>query len=396
LTERLYYKDSDLLEFDATVVQTGRSGVNWYVVLDRSAFYPTSGGQSHDTGRLNDLDIMDVIETDDGEVWHMVSQDPGPTGTAIHGVIDPERRRRNRQNHTAQHILSAVFHRLYGYRTMSVHLGDEYGAVELQTESLSEEQLGEIETAANQIIADNVSVDVRFVDSSEAEKLPLRKEPQREGKLRIIRIGEYDYSACGGTHCATSGGVRLIKILGAEKIRGRILVKYLAGNLAMSDYAHRFDITDELAKSMTCSYGDLPGKIGGLVAEAASLRRQLVEAQKELLPIKAHRLSQNPAACGRYKLVMDTPPGIDAATGSRLAGMVADEIGGLAALVVEERLILASAPGSGLHAGNLARQIAERTGLKGGGNERVAQIGGVKTDRVTMIQDTVRLVLEND
>jgi alanyl-tRNA synthetase len=279
---------------------------------------------------------------------------------------------------------------------MSVHLGEEYGAVELQVESIPPEQLLEIEKTANGIIADNVTVEVMFVDAAQAASLPLRKEPQREGELRVVRIGEYDYSACGGTHCRTSGGVGLIKIIGVDKMRGRALVKYLAGTLAVQDYARRFDVTDTLARSFSCHPADLTQLVGKLKEDASTLRRELADAQKELLPVKAEQLSQNLIVCGKYKLVMESLPGIDASAGSRLAGMVADRIGGVSALVVDGRLILAAAAGSGLHAGNAVRKLAAQSGLKGGGNERVAQLGGVTPDRADRLTDELRAMLAND
>jgi alanyl-tRNA synthetase len=279
---------------------------------------------------------------------------------------------------------------------MSVHLGEEYGAVELQVESIPEEQLREIEKTANEIIGENVPVEVTFVDGAQAAAMPLRKEPSREGELRVVRIGEFDYSACGGTHCRTSGGVGLIKIIGVDKMRGRALVKYLAGALAVRDYARRFDVTDVLARSFSCHPDDLPGIVGKLQDDAAAVRRELTEAQKELLPIRAEQLSQNPIVCGRYKLVMEKLSGIDASAGSRLAGMIADRIGGVAALIVDERLVLTAAAGSGLHAGNLIRKLASLTGLKGGGNERAAQLGGVSTDRAAAVQDELRTMLANE
>ena len=396
MTERLYYKDSELLEFDATIVESGEAGPPLFVVLDRSAFYPTSGGQSHDTGRLNDVPVIDVVETATGEVRHLISESIGPAGTRVRGVVDKVRRRRNRQNHTAQHILSAAFFRLYGHRTMSVHLGDEYGAIELQVETISDEQVREVETVANEAIADNVPVEVMFVDSRQIDTLPLRKEPQREGELRIIRIGEFDYSACGGTHCSTSGGVGLVKIIGMDKIRGRVLIKYLAGSLAVSDYARRFEVTDDLAKSFTCHYTDLSAKVGKVRDEAAALRRQLVEAQKELLPIKAEQLSQNPRLCGRYKLVMDRIPGVELSTASRLAGLVADRIAGVVVFFADDKLVLAASAQAGLHAGNLVKRLAAQSGLKGGGNERVAQLGGVQEDLSEQIQNAIVTILQNE
>lgn len=395
LTERLYYKDPDRLEFDAAVVRMGQNSDGYYVVLDRSAFYPTSGGQSHDTGHLNGVPVSDVIESSDGDVWHMVAQEVGPVGARVHGVVDKDRRQRNCQNHTAQHILSAAFHRLYGYRTMSVHLGDEYGAVELGAESISESQLSEIETTANQIISDNVTVEIMFVDSRSVDSLPLRKEPQREGELRVIRVGEFDYSACGGTHCRTSGGVGLIKIIGAEKIRGRVLVKYLAGRLAVDDYVMRFGVTDLLGRSLTCHPSDLSEKVVKMSADNENLRRRLADAQRELLPSRAAALSQHAAEFGKYKAVIESVAGYDVTTVSRLAGLVADNAGGLAALFADGRLVIAAAQGSGLHAGNIAKALAASLNLKGGGNERAAQLGGAVEEDLDKYKSSVRSILEN-
>jgi len=395
LTDRLYYKDPDVMEFDAVVVGTGRRDTGWYVVLDRSAFYPTSGGQSYDTGHLNGVPVIDVIETSDGDIWHVVAQEVGPVGAKVHGVVDKARRQRNRQNHTAQHILSAAFHRLYGYRTMSVHLGDEYGAVELGADSIDAGQLSEIEATANQVIADNVPVEIMFVDSRSIDSLPLRKEPQREGELRVIRIGDFDYSACGGTHCRTSGGVGLIKIIGAEKIRGRVLVKYLAGKLAVDDYVMRFEVTDSLGRSLTCHPSDLSERVAKISAENESLRRRLADAQRELLPSRAAALSQNAAEFGKCKAVIVPVAGYDVNTVSRLAGLIADNLGGVAALFVDGRLVIATAQASGLHAGNIAKTIAASLKLKGGGNERAAQLGGAVEGDLDKYKSSVRSILEN-
>jgi len=395
LTERLYYTDSNLLEFDASVVESGTVDNGHYVVLDRTAFYPTSGGQSHDTGILNGIRIHDVVELDDGRVQHRSSQPVGSVGQSVHGVVDRERRRRNCQNHTAQHILSAAFAQLYAWRTMSVHLGEEYGAVELGVDSITNEQLREVEALANRVVSDNIEVETLFVDSDRAQSLPLRKEPQREGKLRVIRIGQFECSACGGTHCSTSGGVGLIKITGTEKIRGRVLVRYLAGGLAADDYRIRFEVTDSLSRALTCHPSDLITRVGRLTADNTDLKKQLADAQRELLPVKAAELSEKATTYKGHNLVVAAADGYDPASAGRLAGLVAAKIAGLAVLTVGGRLILSAAPGSGLHAGNIAKEIAARSDLKGGGNEPVAQLGGAANLNPDTYRSIIRSVLED-
>ena len=392
MTERLYYTDPDLTEFEGTIVRTGRREDGYFAVLDRSAFYPTSGGQSHDNGTLNGEQINDVVEEAD-EVIHLSGADIGRVGTKVKGIVDKERRRRNCQSHTAQHIMSGACDRLYGFRTASVHLGDEYTAVELETATMSPAQLTAIETLANQVVAENVTVEIKFVDSNQAAALPFRKEPQRGGELRVIRIGEFDYSACGGTHCRTSGGVRLIKIIGCDRIRGRVVINFFAGDLAVADYQMRFDVTDTLAKAFTCHPTDLVAKIDKRTSENKELKSRLIDAQKELLPIRASQLAQKADTVGGVKVLFERVADLEPASASRLAGLVADEIGGLAVLAIESRLILATSPSSGLHAGNLARKIAERSGLKGGGNERVAQLGGAVDNNPKPYAEIIRSVL---
>jgi len=396
VTERLYYNDSTFLDFEAKVTAAGQHESLHYVVLDRSAFYPTSGGQPFDTGTLNGTTICDVIESDDGEIRHLSEAEIAPVGQSVVGQVDKERRYRNSRNHTGQHILSAAAHRLFDLETMSVHLGDEYAAIELDVESLSSDQVRHLETLANDVIADNVEIEIIFADTSQIATLPLRKPPKREGRLRIIRIGQFDYVACGGTHCTSSGGVGLVKIIGTEKIRSRLLVKYLAGKLATADYAQRFDTTDRLAKMFTCHPSDLVAKIDKLSAEQRELRQRLVETQKQMLPSLVQSLMDKVIETGAAKFVVEAASGLELPMVTRLAALAADETGGLVVLAAEDRLILATASQSGFHAGKLAREIAERCSLKGGGNERTAQLGGADMDAVASYRDEIRKLLTNE
>lgn len=376
MSERLYYKDSTRLDFEAQVTASGQHEGLHYVVLDQTAFYPTSGGQPHDAGKLGGVDICDVIENDDGDIWHLSKQEIAPVGQSVIGLVDKERRFRNCRNHTGQHILSAAAYKLFGLETMSVHLGDEYGAVEFSTKSLSADQVMELESMANDVIADNVEIEIIFAEASRIAALPLRKPPQREGELRIIRIGQFDYVACGGTHCTTSGGVGLVKVFATEKIRGRVMVKYLAGKLAVADYVERFAVTDRLAKDFTCHASDLITNIDKLSSEQRELRASLVELQKQMLPALVESLVEKVVEAGEQKYIVETAGDLDVQMATRLASLAAEKIAGLVVLSVDGRLFLATAGESGIHAGQLARAMAESFALKGGGNEKNAQLGG--------------------
>jgi alanyl-tRNA synthetase len=393
MTERLYYHDSNLLEFEGTITEVGRSGDLYYTVLDRSAFYPTSGGQSHDNGVLGGAMVVDVTVADSGEVHHLTETAIGSVGTTVSGRIDKERRRRNCQNHTAQHLLSAAFGRLFGLRTVSVHLGEEYGAVELNTPDVSEESLDQAERLANEVIRDNLAVNTLFVDSTEAGRLPLRKPPPKEGTLRIIRIDDFECSACGGTHCSTTGGVGLIKIIGTEKLRGNSLVKFLSGRLAYEDYGLRFEVSDRLARQFTCHPSDLPSRIEKMAGENKELRRQLSEARKALLPALVDRLAQTVSTAFGLPTVIQLLTEVDSGQLVQLAGQLAERIGGLAALQVNDRIVLAASERSGRKAGALARELAAAADLKGGGNDRVAQLGGADESRIDFYREKLGKLL---
>jgi alanyl-tRNA synthetase len=364
-----------LLEFDATIISSVEQDGCFVTILDRSAFYPTSGGQQFDTGLLNGVAILDVIEADN-EVLHISLTPVGKVGESVHGAVDPNRRRTHRQQHTAQHILSQSFIKLYGFETVSVHLGDEYGAIELDRVSIDPSQLDQVERYVNDIVSIAWLVEILFVSGPELDRIPLRKVPSREGEIRVIKIGEFDYSACGGTHCNKTSEVGLIKIIGWEKLRAHALVKFLAGTQALEDYRLRFDVTDTLTRAYTCGISDLAGKIDKLANENKALRKEVGILQKELLPVRAQELSASAEDVSGVKLACRVIDTMDAATACQLGMAVADRIGGIALLVAEGKLLLTVAANGGQHAGEIAGKLSALLGLKGGGSSRAAQLGG--------------------
>jgi alanyl-tRNA synthetase len=376
MTERLYYHDPDLLEFDAAIVAIGTLDDNYYVELNRSAFYPTSGGQLHDTGALNGVPVVDVIESPEGNVRHVARNAPGNVGDTVHGRIDSARRLRNRQMHTAQHILSQLFIRYMDAKTVSVHLGEEYGAVELDVEKIEDDKMVEIERAANEFLWAAHPVDIIFADDAEIARMPLRKVPQRKGKLRVIKIDELDYSACGGTHCRNTAQVGIIKLVGQEKLRGHVLVKFLSGIQAVEDYAKRYDVSDRLSRALTCSILDLEENVNRILGEHKSLRKELATLHRELIPVRSVELASRARPLAKVNAVVEDVSHFDASIVNELAGDVAARVNGIAILAVGSRLVIAICEGSRLHAGQLVKQFVARTGLKGGGSNRQAQVGG--------------------
>ncbi len=381
MTERLYYRDPDLLEFEATIKSSKEVDGRFQTVLDRSAFYPTSGGQLFDTGLLGEVPIIDVVELEH-DVLHISERKVGEAGVSVRGLVDAARRQVHRQQHTAQHILSQIAVRKFDYETVSVHLGDDYGAIELNCASVEQSQIETLETEANQILYANWPVTILFVSGAELESLPLRKIPSREGELRVIKVGEFDYSACGGTHVSSTAEVGLIKIIGWEKLRGHALIRFLAGAQALDDYRTRFGVTDSLAKTLTCNINDIAGRFDKLSIENREQRKQIAQLFKELLPIRAEELIAAATQVGQLKLVYKAMEGMDAQTAGHLAGMVADRIDGLVMLVADGKLLLAVSAPSGLHAGDLAKRLGPSLGLKGGGSNKAAQLGGADAVRI--------------
>lgn len=393
MTERLYYTNPGLTEFEATITRVDHHEGEWLVLLDCSAFYPTSGGQQADRGTLGGAPVVDVREDDSGAVVHVLTAPPGEPGMTVHGSIDAVRRRRHRQQHTAQHILSQVCIRLFDMETVSVHLGDDYGAIEMQGSLLSSEQLAALELEANRIVFQNSPVTIRFVSRAEAAQLPLRKIPDREGTIRVIQIGEFDYSACGGTHCLSTAEVGLIKLTGATRQRGNVLVTFLAGQQALNDYRLRYHVSDQLANELTCHVADVPGRVTRLAEELKQARLQLSALQRELLPMRAESLAASALGSGTKSFVLATLPDLDARTAGLLLAEVVKRTSGTAAAIVEERLLVAVHAGTMPAAGDLVKALAAATGLRGGGSPTAAQLGGVSADRADGVIKKLRELL---
>ncbi len=393
MTERLYYTDPALLEFDARIVESGQHKDKFFSVLNRTAFYPASGGQPRDTGTLNNANVIDVIEDNRGDIRHITEHAVGEVEGSVHGKIDAPRRRYFRQLHTAQHILSRAFINLFKYETLSVHLGEDYGAVELAIESVSVELCQRAEQLANDIILQYQPIEIIFADEKEAVRLPLRKKPERGGTIRVIKIGEFDWSACGGTHCCNTAEVGLIKVIGAEKQRGHALVKFLAGTKAKEDYDGRFKATELLTKALTCSVSDLPGRIEKLADEIKQMKRQLGLLYEELLPIKAAALAAGAIQTGRVKVVCQAIQDLDLKNLNLLTAKVAEKISGVAALYLENRICVAVSSGGNLDAGNIVKQLAAKLNLRGGGNKNIAQLGGVDPDKLNEFKEALLAVI---
>jgi alanyl-tRNA synthetase len=395
MSDRLYYADPSLASFDAHVSDIrevsrteGRS--LWQIALDRSAFYPTSGGQPHDTGVLTatssggallEAPILAVEEDDQGEVWHTTPK-PLLAGTPVRGYVDWSRRRDHMQQHSGQHLLSAVVYRQLGAATVSFHLGEMTSTIDLAREAISPEELERVEDAVNEIVAENRAVTMRTIPRVEAEMLlaagTLHKLPEREGDIRLIEIDEIDVNACGGTHVEATGQIGGLLIRGTERVRQGVRVEFVCGIRAM--VTARQDLTTLTRTAATLSVGrlDVTDAVDRLLAEGKAANKARQKLTEELAGYQASGLLLELSSQTGRKVLQRTFADRDAGYLKLLASrMIASgsEICVLLASTQEDpaRVVVAASPDVKVDCGTLLRDALAVYGLRGGGSPTMAQ-----------------------
>jgi alanyl-tRNA synthetase len=385
MTERLYYHDSFLYNFDAEVrevLDTPRPAV----ILDRTAFYPTSGGQIFDTGWITSdsakLRVSEVVDTEDGRVIHYLEaplKDVKP-GARVRGQIDPERRRDHIQQHSGQHVLSAAFVRLFKMPTVSFHMADDYCSIDLDTPTLTENQVESAERLANEIILENRPVDMRFVTRDEAGKLGLRKLPPAErDELRLIDIRNFDLTACGGTHVSQTGQIGCILLRKTEKVRQGWRVEFVAGQRAIATARRDFATLTETAALFSAHIYDVPQQSRKALDEIRSLRKRGERSLEELAAAHAAALfTETPVSNGR-KLIVRNFPDRDVNFIKLLAQKLTHQSSAVIALLASTSpvpsLVFAQSAGESYDMGALMKEIMSTYGGRGGGSKDMAQGG---------------------
>jgi alanyl-tRNA synthetase len=369
MSERLYYTDSYLREFRARIIDRSEDGLTVY--LDRTAFYPASGGQPHDTGRIAGIPVLEVI--DEGErIAHRTaaSLHTGPVDCAI----DWERRFDHMQQHSGQHLLSAVFYETFGLRTVSFHLGQESSTIDLEGGPLEPLTVVEAETHANQIVVQNRPLGVVFQEAGEVEAL--RKASERTGTLRIVTIEGLDRSACGGTHVRSTGEIGPILVRKLERIRSSIRVEFLCGVRAVRRARSDYDALSRAAQSFSAQLDEVPGLVAGIIDAAKDREKQLHKLQLEIAGYQGRELygATAPDSDGVRRIVRRQ------ASGSledlrAVAQSFTAQPGAVFLAVLENppSVLLAASADSGVDAGKLVKAAVTEAGGRGGGNPRLAQ-----------------------
>lgn len=368
-TERLYYTDSYLTHFTASVSDREDGGRRVY--LDRTAFYPTSGGQPFDTGHLGGIPVLDVV--DEGERIAHLLEAPLPAG-AVAGEVNWARRFDHMQQHTGQHLLSAVLAKDFGYQTVSVHFGPGSATLDLEVPTLSPEQLRQAESAANALVTENRAVTVGFEDARAAPGL--RKASDRTGLIRIVTIAGLDRSACGGTHVRATGEVGPILIRRMERVNQLARLEFVCGARAVRRARGDFDLLAGIATAASTGIDDVPALFERQrtdLKQAGLTRRALEE---ELNGYRARALHERAATNGAGRRVIVHRPASGSVESLRgLANAVTALPGAvfIAALPAPPTVLFATGADTGLDAGAMLKPILAALGGRGGGQARQAQ-----------------------
>ena len=377
MTERIYYTEPSCRTFEATVTRTGERDGRPLVTLDRTAFYPTSGGQPFDTGRLGSVDVVETIDEGD-EIVHVVSAPVAP-GTRLQGEIDWVRRFDHMQQHTGQHVLSAAFDRLFENRTTSFHMGAEVSTIDLAREATS----GEIDRAvdeANHVVWEDREVSVRFVSSDEAARLTLRKEPIREGTLRLVEIRDFDLSACGGTHVSRTGAIGIIAVTQSERFRGGSRITFACGSRALRAFRGYRDAVAGAVRVLSVLPHELPSAVERAQLDSKDLRKTVSRLQGELAGHEASRLLEDAALVGDRRVVVQALEGWDAAGLKAIASSLVAQSGVVAVLVSAGKpiaVVVARSQDAALDSSKGLRMLLDRFGGRGGGRPELAQGAGL-------------------
>jgi alanyl-tRNA synthetase len=379
--ERIYYTDPECASFDAVVVRAFTHDGRPAASLDRTAFYPTSGGQPFDTGTLGGVRVIDVVDLDDGTIAHVLERQL-EQGARVEGRIDWARRFDHMQQHTGQHVLSAAFARLFENRTMSFHMSADASTIDLQREAPSE-AIAAAEEEANRVVWENRPVSIRFAPAEEAAALKLRKEPSRAGVLRLIDVSDFDLSACGGTHVSRTGSIGVIAVSGWERFRGGTRLTFVCGGRALRLLRTYRDSIAGIIRSLSVAPAELPSAVERIQAESKELRRAAKTLQEALATHEAARLVDEAPVVGGVRVVARAMEGWDAPGLKAIAAAAAARESVAVALfsaVPPLVAVVARAANVKADAQVVLKGLVAQFGGRGGGKSDLAQGGGLEGD----------------
>jgi len=369
MTDRIYYTDPYTRDFEATVVD--RLDGSRRIYLDRTAFYPTSGGQPFDAGELGGVRVTDVVDEGD-RIAHLL--DAPLVADRVSGRVDWPRRFDHMQQHTGQHLLSAVLADLLGYPTVAVHFGKESSTLDLDAGSPTQEEMQLVEEKANEIIVENRRVEISFEDAEQAEGL--RKSSERSGTIRIITIQGVDRSACGGTHVRNTGEIGSLQIRKVERVRKGVRLEFLCGSRASRRARADYSLITRLANDFSAAAEELPQLIAGQRDELKHALARVRDLESQLNLSRARELyaAAQPETTGlRRVTIREDQAALESLRGLAQVVTSMPLAVFVAAVSNPPAVLLATSVDTGIDAGALLKSLLTSVGGRGGGSARLAQ-----------------------
>lgn len=384
MTQTYYYQDAMMNSFNTSIINTGtEEDGRHYVVLSNTAFYPTGGGQPHDTGVINGVAVNDV-EKINGEIRHYVADltsFEGVTGT-VAAEIDWTRRFDHMQQHTGQHILTAAFVEHFDFATVSFHLGTGYVAIDLNTTSVSAAQLALAEKRANDIILENRPIETKWVTAEEAAGYPLRKALKVDGPIRLVIIPDFDYNGCGGTHPTSTGQVQAIKIMETEKMKQNIRVHFVCGGRVLQELHKKNNVLTDVAKQLSMPSEAAGDALRKVLTDAKATEKALNEATDRLLEYEANEIVQATQSASLTAIVKHFEAR-NVQQLQKLARFITQQDATLNVGLIGEfddkfQFVVARGSQSAQSMKAVAQSVLPLLEGKGGGSDQLAQGGGAK------------------
>ena len=388
ITERLYYTDSHLTEFEARVVAVTERVSGWVAVtLDRTAFYPTGGGQPSDTGTLDDTRVVECIDAESEGVLHVLQGRALLPGSIVKGSVDWPRRLDHLQQHTGQHILSQAFISLFAAETRGFRMLDGYSEIDVALDAPTQEKIDRAVELANRVIWEDRPIHIRQVTKEEAASLPLRKDSAREGELRLIEIEGFDLTPCGGTHAQRSGEVGLICVRSFERAKGLTRIEFVAGGRALADYNRANRTARNVASMFSAGRDEVANLVARMLEENKQLTRRVRSLEEIAARVEAEELLTDATLLnGGVRLCRRIFEDRDAESLKKLALSLISHPQTVALLGSIEaeaaRLVFARSADAPGDMNALMRLSCELLEGRGGGRADMAQGGGRKLEKI--------------
>jgi alanyl-tRNA synthetase len=380
-TEKLYYQSQYIQDFKTSILKQGKDEKGTYAVLEQTAFYPTGGGQPHDTGTINGVRVMNVEETD-GEIRHYL-ESPLQEQEEYRGEIDWDRRFDHMQQHAGQHILSAAFEEAFGYKTVSFHLGNKICTIDLEVPRLTDEETIQAEKLANTIILENRPIEAKWVSESELSNYNLRKKLSVTDHIRLVIIPDFDYNGCGGTHPSSTGQVSSIKILDWEKQKKNIRVQFVCGSRVIKQLDEKLKVLQGLTAILNAPQDKMEEAASRVLQHTRELEKTAEELKGRLIEHEAGSLlNQAEKIDGRRTIqaLFEDRPVTELQQMARTIAATASDTLVLFINETPEKLQIICAKGNDLafNMNQLLKKVLPAINGKGGGNDSFAQGGGDK------------------